>query len=176
MKISADRYDVITFEHRAFRPSAILIDTVARSSRDKAAATSLRSPALPAAPRRPGRPPAPRPDGSGCPGSGFHERLPDAEHPHGAGDAGWHLGQSDDETLGIGRDAVVTGQRDLQTAAEGGTVDRRDDRLGQLLQRAQVRLDRLDGVEDRFSAVWTDGDQVLEVAAGRRRSSWRCSR
>ena len=40
--------------------------------------------------------------------------------------------------LDVGGDAVVTGQRDLQAAAERGAVDGGDDRLAQGLQGAQV--------------------------------------
>jgi len=38
-------------------------------------------------------------------------------------------------------------QRDLQAAAQRGTVDGGDDRLAQRFQGAQLLLDRLDGVE-----------------------------
>ena len=75
----------------------------------------------------------------------LHERLLDAEHPHGAGDAAAagqqaqrDLGQADLAALDVGGDAVVAGQRDLQAAAERGAVDRGDDGLAQRLQLAQV--------------------------------------
>jgi hypothetical protein len=38
VKISANRYDVITFEHRPFRPTAMLVENRRKISRDKAAA------------------------------------------------------------------------------------------------------------------------------------------
>ena len=79
-----------------------------------------------------------------------HERVLDAEHPHGAGDAAAtrqqaqrHLGEADHEALDVGGDAVVTRQRDLQAAAERGAVDGGDDGLAEGLQRAQVLLDCL---------------------------------
>ena len=84
-----------------------------------------------------------------------HERVLDAEHPHGAGDAAAagqqaerDLGEADDGPWHVGGDAVVARQRDLQAAAERGAVDGGDDRLAEGLERAQVRLDALDGVEE----------------------------
>ena len=85
----------------------------------------------------------------------LHERLLDAEHPHGAGHAAAtgqqaqrDLGQADDAALDVSGDAVVTRQRDLQTTAERGAVDGGDDRLAEGLQPAQVALDGLDRAED----------------------------
>ena len=81
----------------------------------------------------------------GALGQHVHERVLDAEHPHGAGDAAAagqqaqrHLGEADHEALDVGGDAVVTRQRDLQAAAERGAVDGGHDRLAEGLQRAQV--------------------------------------
>ena len=58
-----------------------------------------------------------------------------------------HLGEAQLAALGVGGDAVVAGQRDLQAAAERGAVDRGDDRLAERLQRAQICLDPLDQLE-----------------------------
>ncbi len=87
----------------------------------------------------------------GALGQHVHERVLDAEHPHGAGDAAAtgqqaerHLGEADDQALDVGSDAVVTRQRDLQATAERGAVDRGHDRLAERLQCAQVALDSLD--------------------------------
>ena len=102
-----------------------------------------------------------------------HERVLDAEHPHGAGDAAAagqqaqrHLGEADDEALDVGGDAVVTRQRDLQAAAERGAVDGGDDRLAEGLQRAQVPLDALDGAEELACVLRLGLDHALEVTAG----------
>ena len=64
-----------------------------------------------------------------------HDRVLDAEHPDGAGDAATageqaegDLGQAD-LVATVRRDAVVTRERDLEAAAECGAVDGRDDGL-----------------------------------------------
>ena len=101
-----------------------------------------------------------------------HERVLDAEHPHGAGHATGtrqqaerHLREADDQSLDVGGDAVVTRQRDLQAAAQGGAVDRRDHRLAEGLQRAQLPLDRLDEIEGLTGILGPDLHHALDVAA-----------
>ncbi len=77
-----------------------------------------------------------------------HQRRLYAEQPHRAGHAAaagkqteGDLGQAD--LVATGRcDPVVEGQRDLQTAAESGAVDRRHRRDTEPLDAAQLGLDR----------------------------------
>ena len=47
-------------------------------------------------------------------------------------------GRPTTSALDVRGDAAVTGQRDLQAAAERGAVDGGDDRLAERLERAQV--------------------------------------
>ena len=102
-----------------------------------------------------------------------HERVLDAEHPHGAGhpapagqQAQCHLGEAHHQALDVGGDAVVTRERDLQAAAERGAVDRGDHRLAQRLQCPQVALDGLHRVERLAGVLRTELDHALEVTAG----------
>src|SRR6202011_5828925 len=55
---------------------------------------------------------------------------------------------------------------DLQAAAECGTVDGGHRRLAESLQRPQVTLDRLDGVECLPGVLGAEFDHALEIAAG----------
>ena len=103
----------------------------------------------------------------------LHERLLDAEHAHGAGNATTagqqaqrDLGQADLAALGVGGDAVMAGQRDLQAAAERRAVDGGDDGLAQGLQRTQVALDSFDGVEGLTGVLRSEVDHALQVTAG----------
>ena len=79
-----------------------------------------------------------------------HQRVGDAEHPHGAGhataagqQAERHLGQAELHLRVVDDDPVVAGERDLESAAERGPVDRRHDRLAERLQPAEPGLDVL---------------------------------
>ena len=109
----------------------------------------------------------------GALGEHLHEGFLDAEHPHGARDATAagqqaqrHLGQADDDALDVGGDAVVTRERDLQAAAQGGAVDGGHHRLAEGLQLAQVGLDELDLGEGLGGVVGADVHHALEVTAG----------
>ena len=75
--------------------------------------------------------------------STFMQCVLEAEHADRAGDAA-AAGQQAERDLGqadlvaaVGRDAVVTGERDLEAATECGAVDGRDDGLAARLELAQ---------------------------------------
>ena len=72
----------------------------------------------------------------------LHQRVLQAEHPDRAGHAATagqqterHLGYADLDPVVVGNDPVVTGERDLQPAAERRSVDRGNDRDAERLQR-----------------------------------------
>ena len=82
-----------------------------------------------------------------------HERVLDAEHPDSAGNATTarqqakcDLGEADNKTLDVRGNAVVTREGDLQAPAQCGAVDGGHDGLAEGLERPQIPLDRLDGV------------------------------
>ena len=77
-----------------------------------------------------------------------------------------HLGQAELRLRIVDRDAAVAGERDLEPAAERRAVERRDDRLAERLERAQVTLGLFDRVEDRLGAVRLRLDEQREIAAG----------
>jgi hypothetical protein len=100
------------------------------------------------------------------------QRVGDAQQPDGAGHAAARgkqaqggLGAADLGALRVERDAVVAGERDLETAAERGPVDRRDDRLAEGLDAAQIALDLHAALEDLLGVLGAGADEVVEVAA-----------
>nr|VTO99412.1 hypothetical protein BIN_B_01923 [Mycobacterium kansasii] len=101
------------------------------------------------------------------------ERVLDAEHPHRAGyptgagqQAQRHFRKPDLAALHVGRDAVMTGQGDLQSAAKCCAVDGGDHRLAQRLQGAKLPLDCLDGVEHIAGVLGPGLHHGLHVTAG----------
>ncbi len=109
----------------------------------------------------------------GALGQDAHEGVLDTEHAHGAGhpaatgqQAQGHLGQTQLAALGVGRDAVMAGQRNLEATAECRAVDRGDDGLAQRLQGSQLPLDRLDRVEGLPGVFRTGLDHGREVTTG----------
>ena len=85
----------------------------------------------------------------------LHQRVDDAEHPHRADDAAGarqqaelDLREADDGLRVVDDDPVVAGQADLQAAAQRRAVDRRDDRLAERLQPAQLRLAAADELRE----------------------------
>ena len=109
----------------------------------------------------------------GALGQHVDERILDTEHPDGARhpaaagqQAQGRLRQSDLAALDVGGDPPVTGQCDLQAAAEGRAVDGRDHRHPESLQPAQVPLDVLDGGECLTGILRGDRNDALEVTTG----------
>ena len=102
-----------------------------------------------------------------------HQRGLQPEHAYDAGDAAAagqqaerRLGQADLDRAVVDGDAVVGRERDLEAAAEGGAVDRRDDGARVGLERAEAGLDGLAHREDLVGVVGGRLHHVLEVAAG----------
>ena len=103
----------------------------------------------------------------------LHERLLQAEHARGAHDATGagqqaegDLGQADLAALGVECDAVVTGQCDLEAAAERGAVDRCGDRLAHGLEATEGRLDARDLLLEALRVGGGRLDDHVEVGAG----------
>ena len=80
-----------------------------------------------------------------------------------------HFGQAQLGARIVHRDAGVAGERQFEPAAKGRALDQRDDRLAQLLDPAQLRLDRLDLLEDRFRGLLLRVGEGGDVAAGEER-------
>ena len=101
------------------------------------------------------------------------ESVLNTQHSHRAGhptgtrqQAQRHLGEAELRTLHVGRYAVVTGQRDLQAAAERGTIECGHRRFTQRLQRPQILLHPLDQIERLPGVIRADVNHALEVTAG----------
>src|SRR5207248_11213265 len=80
-----------------------------------------------------------------------------------------HLGQADLAALDVGRDAVMRRERDLEAAAERGAVDRRDDRLAELLDAAHLALHQAGRLGELDRVLRLRLDQVVQVATGEER-------
>ena len=75
-----------------------------------------------------------------------------------------HLGQSQGELRVIGADAVRAGERELEPAAEGKTVDGRNARKGQRIELIEYLLS---GAHQSVALLGrTDIDELLDVGAG----------
>jgi hypothetical protein len=93
------------------------------------------------------------------------QRLLGADEPRqalGAAGAGQQseprLRQAELDVAGIvGRDPVVTGQTELEAAAERGSVDGRGDRLAAGLQRPQAREPRAFGLQGAGRGLFAVG-------------------
>ena len=103
----------------------------------------------------------------------LHERLLDAEHPHGADDAATageqaegHLGEADLAAAHVDRDAVVAGQGQLEPPAERRAVDARDDRLAERLQPAEQRLEVRRPLLQARRVLLGGGAHHVQVGAG----------
>ncbi|CAG7606610.1 hypothetical protein E143388_05504 [Rhodococcus opacus] len=77
-----------------------------------------------------------------------------------------HLGESDLHACGIQRDPMVGGECDLESAAQGGAADGRDDGPAQRLQPAEWFLDAVDVRHHRLGLSRAGLQDVVEVAAG----------
>ena len=66
----------------------------------------------------------------------------------------------------IDDDAVVSGERDLQAAAQRGAVDRGHDRDAERLDRAQLALGLAQEPAELLGVLLVDEPQRVEVAAG----------
>lgn len=102
----------------------------------------------------------------------LEQGVGDAHEAYGPGDAATRreqaegdLGQADAGAGGVEGDAVVAGERDLVTAAEGRPVDGGDDGLAEGLDAAERGLDGVAGIEGVLGVLRADLDHVLEVAA-----------
>ena len=105
-----------------------------------------------------------------------HQGVLQTEHPDRAGDAATareqtqgHLGAADLAAAVVDGDPVVRGQCDLEAASEGRAVERRDDRLAELLQPTQVGFDLLDHREDVQGVGGRGPEQRDQVTAGEER-------
>jgi hypothetical protein len=81
------------------------------------------------------------------------------------------LGEADPHGRQVGHDPVVAGERELEAAAEGGSVDRGDDRSAERLERAHRPLERGDVLHRRGGGLRPvrHPQQVPQVAAGEER-------
>ena len=98
--------------------------------------------------------------------------LGQAEHADGADDAAaagqqaeGDLGEADLGAAGIGHDAVVGRERELEATAEGGTVDGGHDGHAAGLEGAHALLDRHGASEELLGVGRAGLDHGLEVAA-----------
>ena len=106
-------------------------------------------------------------------GQDLHQRVLQTQHAGHTGHAAatrqqaeGDLRQADLQTLGVGGDAVVGGQSQLEAAAEGGAVDGCRDRHTQGLQGAQVVLHLVD-LLGQLGGIRRGGlDHGLDVATG----------
>ena len=103
----------------------------------------------------------------------LHERLLQTEHPHGAHDATGageqaegDLGQADFTALRVERDAVVAGERDLESATQGGAVDSRGHRLAEGLEAVEGCLDAGDLLLEALRIGGCRLDDHVEVGSG----------
>ena len=103
----------------------------------------------------------------------LHQPVDDAEHARDAHDAAG-AGQQAELDLGLAEldlrvvddDPAVTGERDLQAAAQRGAVDGGHDRLAERLEPAQQRLVLAHPAGELVGGLGRDLLEVVEVAAG----------
>ena len=102
----------------------------------------------------------------------LHQRVLNAQHANDAGDtaaarqeAEGDLWQANLGTAGIGSNAVVSSQRDLEAAAQCCAVDGGNNRHRELLQATQRGLHILDHVEHVSCIVLSGLGHLLDVAA-----------
>ena len=103
----------------------------------------------------------------------LHQGVLDAQHAHAAHHAAGagQQAQADFREAElrfriVQRDTTVAGQRDFQTAAQGGAVERRDHGFAQGFQAAQLRLAGFHALGEFGGVFRGHFDQVIEVAAG----------
>ena len=103
----------------------------------------------------------------------LHQRVDDADHPHAAHHAAaarqqaeLDLREAELDLRVVDGDAVVSGQRDLEAAAQRAAVDRGHDRLAERLEPAQLRLDLAHPGSHVLGVLLVRLLQVVQVTAG----------